>query len=57
MASLEAQRDHPRDVADLGWEKSSHVSQHLVDGMSNEDVFVFIRRFNKVHSLSAEIMS
>lgn len=39
------------DVAlvDLGWHKDpEHVTHPVVDGMSNEDVWLLIRRFNKV---------
>ena len=37
------------DVADLGWnEPKEHIATPLVGGLDNEDLWLLIRRFNKV---------
>ncbi|RMX95302.1 hypothetical protein D0868_11799 [Hortaea werneckii] len=42
------QRDHEVDVKDLGWNESKEkIPSPLVGGMSNEDLWVLVRRFNK----------
>lgn len=44
-----AQLDHDQDVLDLGWnEKIEDIPGPLVGGMSNEDLWILVRRFNKV---------
>lgn len=44
-----AQREHDDEVADLGWnEKKGEISAPLVGGLDNEDLWLLIRRFNKV---------
>ena len=44
-----AQLDHDLEVKDLGWNESKDKIAHpLVGGMENEDLWVLIRRFNKV---------
>jgi hypothetical protein len=44
-----AQVHHDEDMLDLGWnEDSSHIAQPLIAGMSNEDLWLLVRRFNKV---------
>jgi hypothetical protein len=58
MASQEAeekgaaQRDYvEEDVANLGWnEPESHIASPLVGGLSNEELWLLVRRFNKVRS-------
>lgn len=36
-------------VTDLGWSTSAeHIEEPLIAGLSNEDLWVFIRRFDKV---------
>lgn len=43
-----AQKDHDDEVLDLGWnQKKQEVSEPLVGGMDNEDLWLLIRRFNK----------
>lgn len=44
-----AQMQHGDEVVDLGWnEPKEAVSAPLVGGLSNEDLWVLVRRFNKV---------
>jgi uncharacterized protein DUF3292 len=44
-----AQVEHDEEVVDLGWnEDPKHIARPLVGGMSNEDLWIFVRRFNKV---------
>ena len=41
-------QQHP-EVEDLGWnEKKEEIVSPLVGGLSNEDLWLLIRRFNKV---------
>lgn len=44
-----SQVDHAQEVKDLGWnEPEQKVAAPLVGGLSNEDLWVLVRRFNKV---------
>ena len=44
-----AQMEHQGEVVDLGWnEPKEHVARPLVGGLSNEDLWLLVRRFNKV---------
>jgi hypothetical protein len=44
-----AQVQHAEEVIDLGWnEPKEHVAAPLVGGLSNEDLWLLVRRFNKV---------
>jgi hypothetical protein len=44
-----AQMNHGEEVLDLGWnEPKEHVESPLVGGLSNEEVWLLVRRFNKV---------
>lgn len=45
-----AQLDHEEeDVVDLGWnEKKERIAAPLVGGLNNEDLWLLVRRFNKV---------
>jgi hypothetical protein len=44
-----AQLQHREEVRDLGWnEPPEAVPKPLVGGLSNEDLWVLVRRFNKV---------
>jgi hypothetical protein len=44
-----AQVPHEEEVVDLGWnEPKEHVARPLVGGLSNEDLWLLVRRFNKV---------
>jgi len=44
-----AQAEHEEEVVNLGWnEPKEAVSNPLVGGLSNEDLWVLVRRFNKV---------
>lgn len=47
-----AQEDHDQpEVLDLGWnEKKQDIAQPLVGGMDNEELWMLVRRFNKVRS-------
>jgi hypothetical protein len=46
-----AQIEHTEpEVKDLGWdEKPEHIPVPLVGGLANEDLWVLVRRFNKVY--------
>ncbi|KAL6232063.1 hypothetical protein BDW75DRAFT_243323 [Aspergillus navahoensis] len=37
----------PGEVSDIGWGISETVQERIVPGLSNEDLFMLIRRFNK----------
>lgn len=44
-----AQDDHEEEVVDLGWnEPASAIANPLIGGMKNEDLWLLVRRFNKV---------
>jgi hypothetical protein len=44
-----AQADHEEEVVDLGWnEPASQIASPLIGGMKNEDLWLLVRRFNKV---------
>lgn len=44
-----AQESHDAEVKNLGWnETETEIPSPLVGGMSNDDLWVLIRRFNKV---------
>ena len=45
-----AQQDHgSKEVRDLGWnEPKEHIPAPLVGGMQNEELWMLVRRFNKV---------
>ena len=45
-----AQEDHDEpEMRDVGWhEEAHHVSQPLVAGLTNEELWMYTRRFNKV---------
>ncbi|EMC93045.1 hypothetical protein BAUCODRAFT_151416 [Baudoinia panamericana UAMH 10762] len=43
-----AQQDHNAEVVDLGWnEPDDKIENPLIGGMSNADLWILIRRFNK----------
>jgi len=43
------QQDHDEEVRDLGWnEPKEAIPAPLVGGMENEDLWVLVRRFDKV---------
>lgn len=43
------QQDHDEEVKDLGWnEPKESIPTPLVGGMENEDLWVLVRRFDKV---------
>lgn len=43
------QQDHDEEVRDLGWnEPKEAIPAPLVGGMDNEDLWVLVRRFDKV---------
>lgn len=35
-------------LSDIGWGRSDVIEERIVQGLSNEDLFLLIRRFNKV---------
>lgn len=44
-----AQQDHDHEVLDLGWnEKKQNIAAPLVGGLQNEDLWMLVRRLNKV---------
>lgn len=46
-----AQVAHGQEVLDLGWnEPKEHVDSPLVGGLTNEEVWLLVRRFNKVEN-------
>lgn len=46
-----AQMGHEKEVRDLGWnEKKQNIAAPLVGGISNEELWLLVRRFNKVRS-------
>jgi hypothetical protein len=48
-----AQVAHGDEVVDLGWnEPKQTISSPLVGGLNNEDLWVLVRRFNKVSFVS-----
>jgi hypothetical protein len=52
-----AQVDHAEEVVNLGWnEPKQAVANPLVGGLSNEDLWMNVRRFNKVSSPSERIL-
>jgi hypothetical protein len=50
-----SQQEHfGAEVKDLGWDVDAHhVPKPLVGGLSNEDVWLLVRRFNKVRTILA----
>ena len=46
-----AQLDHEKEVVNLGWnEPKEQVESPLVGGLANEELWLLVRRFNKVSS-------
>jgi hypothetical protein len=46
-----AQERHDAEVLDLGWnQKSDKVAKPLISSLENEELWLLIRRFNKVRS-------
>jgi hypothetical protein len=44
-----AQQNHEEEVVDLGWNESAQeIMNPLVGGLPNEDLWILLRRFNKV---------
>lgn len=44
-----AQVEHEEEVVNLGWnEPKDHIENPLVGGLSNEELWLLVRRFNKV---------
>ena len=44
-----AQENHDNEVKDLGWHESNEkIPSPLVGGLPNDDLWILIRRFNKV---------
>jgi hypothetical protein len=47
----QAQEPHEAEVKDLGWQEPvSKIANPLVGGLPNEELWVLIRRFDKVNS-------
>lgn len=56
MGVVGEDHDEP-EIRDLGWhEDPSHVPKPLVHGLSNEELWLLIRRFDKVGILSHAVM-
>jgi hypothetical protein len=48
-----AQSKHEDEVVDLGWnEPASQIANPLIGGMKNEDLWLLVRRFDKVSRCS-----
>jgi hypothetical protein len=48
-----AQLEHGEEVVNLGWnEPAAKIENPLVGGLPNEDLWVLVRRFNKVRLTS-----
>lgn len=44
-----AQQPHDKQVLDLGWnEKKQDIASPLIGGLDNEELWLLVRRFNKV---------
>lgn len=43
-------------LSDIGWGRSDVIEERVVQGLSNEDLFLLIRRFNKVIALSDTLL-
>lgn len=41
-------------VSDIGWGESDEIDERIVTGLSNEDLWMLIRRFNKVRKRTWE---
>jgi hypothetical protein len=49
-----AQEHHGQEVIDVGWnEDPGLIENPLIGGIKNEDLWVLVRRFNKVRDLTA----
>lgn len=49
-----AQEDHDKEVIDLGWnEHSDQIPKPLVGGLGNEELWMLVRRFDKVRDVQA----
>ena len=48
--------DGPGEVKDLGWHEDKEVLPTLVGGLSNEDLWTLVRRFNRVRNRLGHIM-
>ena len=47
-----AQEAHDHEVMDLGWHESNQrIPDPLVGGLANDDLWILIRRFNKVSQI------
>jgi len=52
-----AQVSHGNEVKNLGWnEPQEAVANPLVGGLSNDDLWVLVRRFNKVSFLQDKVI-
>lgn len=38
-------------VSDIGWDQTDVIAERIVPGISNEDLFLLVRRFDKVFHL------
>ncbi|KAK5718664.1 profilin, required for normal timing of actin polymerization in response to thermal stress [Elasticomyces elasticus] len=49
-----AQQDNDDDIKDLGWnQRNEDIPKPLVGGLPNDELWILIRRFNKVNSRTA----
>ena len=44
----DSERADDPDLEDLGWSKDPKIPVPILHGMSNEDLWILVRRFNKV---------
>lgn len=48
---LGARPDHSQGITDTGWNVAeAQRQQTLIDGLDNEDIWLLVRRFNKVRA-------
>lgn len=51
-----AQQDHDDEVLDLGWnQRKQEIAEPLVGGMDNQELWMLIRRFDKVCTASLSL--
>lgn len=49
-----AQQEHTEEVLNLGWnQKKQEIAEPLVGGLDNEELWLLVRRFNKVSRAAA----
>lgn len=52
-----AQQEHTNEVLDLGWnQQKQEIAQPLVGGLDNEELWMLVRRFDKVSKALGETL-